>query len=95
MSEANTSPAFQRGLTPDQQIQAYFAENQGLRRELTAEQKRSDLRLTAAIALGNAVERQRRIEELSPAARNLEQRDIGVVYKASAALLEKPLDYTT
>lgn len=41
----------------------------------------------SVIALGNALERQRRIDELSPAAREIEQRAIDKIYAAAAAEL--------
>lgn len=45
------------------------------------------LKNDTVIALGAALERQKRIDELSPAARALEQRDIDRIYQEAAKLL--------
>jgi hypothetical protein len=72
VSEKNTTPAFARG--------ALSAEGEA---QLTREGR---LR-AAVVALGNALERQRQIDKLSPAARNLEQREIDRIYKEASAVL--------
>lgn len=58
-----------------------------LHRELEKERNRADRLHAAVIALGDALERQRRIDELSPAARALEQRAIDQTYSNVMQLL--------